>query len=66
MTLRFHKEDLVEESTSKRFPLAEQVVKFRGSDYSASGFRKEDLVWKSTKAFFPEQLAKPSDVITRI
>ena len=32
-----------------------------GSEYSASGFHKEDLVEKSTNALFPEQVAKPSD-----
>jgi hypothetical protein len=37
-----------------------------GSEYSASGFHKEDLVEKSTNALFPEQVAKPSDGINII
>ena len=37
-----------------------------GSEYSASGFHKEDLVEKSTNALFPEQVAKPSDGISII
>ena len=37
-----------------------------GSEYSASGFHKEDLVEKSTNALSLEQVAKPSDGISVI